>query len=1074
MLCTTQGEVSVARGIRASPWLLGTTARRVRSEWRLLVSVAAVATLACTLVTSLGLLVTATEQGGVRGALEGIQSSDSSIDVRVYFPTGELAQLRANMDEGVANVMGESGTATAVGVVASDFIDTPQFGEFAIAYVGEFDEVEQHASLVEGSWGDASARTVAIPAAAARDVGLVVGSEIALAESTVTVSGVFEPTDPDERFWTLDPLNGQGSVPGFINAKVSMYQPFDAIGPLVAATGGMDAAQIPAYFADVSYTPSFESATVDDLAPLIERLQDADITIALNLGNAGARLFVSTSADEAVSAVVSGLVVTRSTVIVVSLLLLVLSIAAMAQTARLFTESRAGERALMRSRGAGQGHILGLATVEALAIGVVTFVASPLLALLVYRAFAAQPVMVSAGMPAEADLTPLSLLTAGLVAAMLVVVLLIPLVRAGRAGVLSRSTRQRRGAGLIRGGLDLGLAVLAGVTFWQLLSYRSVVDGSASLAIDPVLVVGPALVLLAGSLLAVRLVGPASRLVEGLGSRSRSAVVALAAWDLGRRSQRATAAVLLLALALAVGSFSLSFLSTWRQSQVDQAALAVGAPARTTDPAEGFAALRSTGRLSGRSGIIGDDSGGEAVQVLGISAGARELLREGRVGEEGGDRIADLLTERPTTTTGIDLPAGAETVSLTVQVDELVGVEAALRAIVEDADGDLSTFVLGDVAADGTPTELVAEVPEGSARIVGLQFQFAAPGTGSDGGTNLETFVIIQVSGFAADGVALEVPASGWNGVAADRFVRDPSADEVPDGAQLGLGVIVPEGVSERPVGYTIVGWTPVSAVPIVVSTELSDRLYLSGGAALDLGLLGQVVPATLDGAVDLVPGAATAAELEAARSGLSAATTRTGTVIADGNLLARALLQVGSTADMANEWWLDAEPENLEDAVSAAQIGERLQAAPLRVATQVALWLAILAGAVLAAVGFGVHTASTQHARRIELAQLRAIGLPRSGVLRLVAIESLMLCVLGTVFGVAIGLLLATLVGPLVAVSPNGQPPVPAVIVIVPWAQIGLLCLEVVAVLAAIVLMVARVQRTTQPADLLREGGGE
>ena len=1065
----------MARGVRASPWLLGTVARRLRSEWRLLVSVAAVATLACTLITSLGLLVTATEQGGVRGALAGIQPSQSVIDVRVYYPNGSLAQLRTNMDTGVAHVLDDAGTAEGIGVAASDFIPIEELGESVIAYVGENDGIEQNATLTSGTWGDAAAKTVAVPATAASHFGLSLGSELAVGDAVVTVAGVFEPNDPDERFWDLDPLGGKGSIPGYINPRASAYQQFDAFGPIIAAPAGMDAAGIPAYFADVSYAPTFTSAAVDDLEPLIERLEDADLTVAVSLGNAGARLYVLTDVAEAVSAVVAGLVVTRSTVVVVSLLLLVLAVAAMAQTARLFTEARTGERQLMRARGAGDGHLLALAAVEAVAIGLVTAVASPLLALLVYRAFAAQPAMVSAGMPATAGLNPQSAITAAAVAAVLVVVLLIPTVRAQRGGGLTRSTRQRRGAGLIRGGLDIGLAVRAAVAFWQLQSYKSVVDDTASLSIDPVLVAGPALLLLAGSLLATRLVAPAARLVERIGARSRSAVVALASWDLGRRYQRATSAVLLLALALAVGSFSLSFLATWKQSQLDQASLAVGAPVRSGEEVgSNNAVLRTSGRLSPNAGMGQEDMSGQPVQVLGLTEGARELLGRGRVGEEGGERVRSLLSNSAGSTMGADIPSGAKTLSLDVTIDEIEGLRSSVLAVIESNTGGLSMVSLGSVAVDGTTAQVSGELAPNSARLVGLQFGFTAPGTGSEGGTSVETFVEILVSGISADSTALDVPTDGWFSIAADGSGKDPILDGVPAGSQFRVGVVVPGAVAEQPISYSVVGWRPVASVPIVVPTEFAERLYITSGTPMSLGTLGVQIPVTVDGAVDLIPGAASAAELRASSSGLSASSARAGTVVLDGELLARALIGAGVTEPLANEWWLESDPGGLKDSVSAAGVGEGLQAAPLRVATQVALWLAIIAGAVLAAVGFGVHTASTQRARRIELAQLRAIGLPRSGVLRLVAVESLMLSVLGTVFGVAIGLLLASLVGPLVAVSPSGEPPVPAVIVIVPWTSIGLLCLEVVAVLALIVLVVARVQRTTQPADLLREGGGE
>ena len=139
--------------------------------------------------------------------------------------------------------------------------------------------------------------------------------------------------------------------------------------------------------------------------------------------------------------------------------------------------------------------------------------------------------------------------------------------------------------------------------------------------------------------------------------------------------------------------------------------------------------------------------------------------------------------------------------------------------------------------------------------------------------------------------------------------------------------------------------------------------------------------------------------------------------------------------------------------------------------ATQAALWVSIAAGALLAAVGFALHSAATLRARRIELAQLRAVGLTRRGLVALIGAESLLLCVLGIVFGVSIGLLLASLVGPLVAVSPDGSEPVPAIVIDVPVASIGLLAVGMAAVLAIVVLVVAQVQKSTKPADLLRGG---
>jgi ABC-type antimicrobial peptide transport system permease subunit len=188
----------------------------------------------------------------------------------------------------------------------------------------------------------------------------------------------------------------------------------------------------------------------------------------------------------------------------------------------------------------------------------------------------------------------------------------------------------------------------------------------------------------------------------------------------------------------------------------------------------------------------------------------------------------------------------------------------------------------------------------------------------------------------------------------------------------------------------------------------------------------------------------------------------------------------------MVDEWWVDV-PSGQARAYLAAHpsthgvpaaksrdiLAQQMQQNPLRVATQAALWLAILAAALLAAVGFAVHTAAAMRSRRLEFAELRAIGLSRGKLIGLIAVESLLLAVLGIVFGMGVGALLSWLVAPLVAVSPDGTPAVPSVIVDFPVGDIGLLVLGLVAVLACVVLLVARMQRVVQPADLLR-GAGE
>ena len=1116
---------------RSGAWLLATTARRSRAQWRLLLGVIAVAVLASVLVTTLSLLVSATEQGGVRGALSAVPGEQTRLGVRLIDPTVDIADARADIGAAVDDVFGAAATATSTGIALSTFqpvtaLDgAPPPGILpTFAYLGEYDRLVDNATLVTGAWpadaaSGATTVEVAIPSSAASALELGVGSTISVqaddADATAVVTGVFEPRDPAAPFWGLDRLAAAGYDPQFPDPFTSFFNPTVVLGPLVVGAGGLASAGVPVSFLDLVYAPDFSATTVDQVQPLLDRLRTADVDIPYAATGVAGSLFVETDAAASVSAVTAGLVVTRSTVVVVSLLLVMLAIAAMAQLARLFSDARAGERQLMRARGASRRNILALAAVEAVLVAAVAAAATPPLASLAYRLLAAQPPMVAAGMPADAGLPAATWAIAGGISLVFVLVLVAPVLRGdvSFAEGAQAAGRQRRSTGIARSGVDVAVVVLAGVAYWQLQSYRSPVREGDALAIDPVLVAGPAIVLVAAALVCVRLIPAASRLLERVGSGSRGATIALASWEIGRRSQRATAAVLLLSLTLAVGTFGISFLSTWKQSQVDQADFAVGAPVRvqaegpTADGAPaapgGEAAAPTIRRPLLIGGLGGDEfsASGNAASVLGLTEQSRGLLDRGRLGELGGSELAGSLSGGGGETTAADLPAGASGLSATVRVgdpaDPLPGVAVDLDAIVESDEGLVVLVPLGRVDADGADHDVLGEFATGAQtdppRFVGFQARFVSTIDDDaplpDGPTIAAADVLARdLSALVPDAAGdtdpavtpLDVPPSAeWFGSSSLREPKLPPTDEVPEGWQLRLGTIVQRDLRGSNLSYALVGWKPNVAVPTVVNGALADRLSLGTGDDLAARTGGIATTVHIVAVAPLVPGSVAAADLYGPTPALSGAAAPLAVV--DTTALAHSLVEAGGLGPFVDEWWVDvprgdagaylaALPDDAEG-VGAALLGERLQQSPLRVATQAALWVAIAASTLLAAVGFGVHSAAGLRSRRLELAQLRAIGYSRRGLVALIGAESLLMCVLGAVFGVTIGVLLALLVGPLVAVSPTGAPTVPSVVVEVPALGIALLLAEVVAVLAAVVTLVARTQRFTEPAHLLREG---
>ena len=1099
------------------PWRARLVLRRARVQWQLVLVVTAIAVLACTLISSLGLLVAATELGAVRGALTAASERETELRFELTRPDPQLTSARESLESVAAEVFGDAAPVTTQSLLLSELYVLPRPGAVdPLFYLGELEGIESQTTLLTGAWPTRTGE-VAIPDVGAAVVGVVVGDTITIdgtyqqPDITVTITGIYSITDGSAPFWRSDLVDGAGvnpryPVPGSAGALVT-----DAIGPLVVPPGTIESEGILSLRLALRAVPDFSSTTVESLAPLQARLSEAPDVAPAAIGDIADSAKVATRLNGLIGSITSSMAVTRSTVVVVSLLLFVLAVAALSQAARLLTEARAAERHLMRARGASDRQVLGLATGEALFVAAVTVAASPWLARLVYLVVAQQPEMAAAGMSVDPGVPPLVWVVSAVIGALFWLVLVAPLLR--REGSFHEGeqgkARQRRFSGLQRSGVDVALLVLAGVAYWQLLSYQGPSSGSA-LGVDPVLVAGPALVLLAGAFLAVRLIPAASALTERLAARSSGAVVALAAWEIGRRAQRATAAILLITLALAVGTFSHSFLATWRQSQVDQSAFALGAPMRVTTespnavvPQSAEPVIRTVGLVAGEdfNPAFSNTPSGEAVAVLGLTADARAMLQRGRLGTEGGDVIAEALSETAATTTRIPLPDDTVGLTATVRItsaEPLSGIVARLRMLVENEAGHQSVIDMGVVPIDGDERSVRGDLPAGQnpngLSIVAFQAVITATNPMLDGATP-RTKAELLIRDLTSVGTPTESTPIGaypsqpidvdseqqWRATGyGDGSAEHPTAF-APDGWQLGLGFTVPLTLASQAVSFVEMGWPKVEEVPVVLTEQLAEALDAKPADRLTLIVDGFAVGLFVMDVTPAVPGGGSESTV-GSLGGLSA--DAASTIVVDEELLARAFFQAGVPESVVREWWIDLPAGESTNYIpylavqydtltpqSAELLAVQMQQDPLRVATQGALWLVIIGATALAVVGFAVHSTGSLRSRATEFAQLRAVGLSRRRLVGVIGIESLLLCLLGTVFGIALGLVLAYLVGPLVGVSGDGSPAVPSVAVQIPVGQIALLAAVLAVVLAGVVLVAARVQRVAEPASALRSG---
>ena len=140
-------------------------------------------------------------------------------------------------------------------------------------------------------------------------------------------------------------------------------------------------------------------------------------------------------------------------------------------------------------------------------------------------------------------------------------------------------------------------------------------------------------------------------------------------------------------------------------------------------------------------------------------------------------------------------------------------------------------------------------------------------------------------------------------------------------------------------------------------------------GDALSFDLSGTQISITVGGIVPIVPATTQLAQLTGA--GMTGAQNGAApAVVVDYTALQRALVEAGAPEPFIDEWWVDvpsgeaaaylaSHSTSAAGSRSSELLAAELEAGPLRIATQAALWLAVIAAALLASIGFAVHTAA-------------------------------------------------------------------------------------------------------------------
>src|SRR6185503_15663833 len=379
------------------------------------------------------------------------------------------------------------------------------------------------------------------------------------------------------------------------------------------------------------------------------------------------------------------LLVSRTGVLLLLVQLGVLAGYAIALTADLIVDHRRLDTALLRLRGASTRQVAVLALAESLLLAVPGIVLGPWLAALSLRALNVVGPLAGISLTIEPVVSPDAYVAAAAAAVACALLIIVPAISAARAFGAERGETRRPGTRTLgqRVGLDIALLAVTVVALWQLRLYGTPLTKTVrgAIGIDPLLVAAPAIGILAGSVVALRLVPLLAHVAERLTARGRDLVGSLGTRQLARRPLRYTRTALLIMLAISMGVFSVSYSSTWVGSQRDQADYQVGADARVTPHrapdglpewaehraiaavpgvADAVPVARDTARFTRSSG-----SG----QILALdAAGAGRVLGQTTAGDAV-DSVVGALAEARPAAAGVTLAGSPKRLRLTVTAD---------------------------------------------------------------------------------------------------------------------------------------------------------------------------------------------------------------------------------------------------------------------------------------------------------------------------------------------------------------------------------------------------------------------
>ncbi|MDP5310045.1 FtsX-like permease family protein [Streptomyces poriferorum] len=977
--------------------------------------------------------------------------------------------------------------------------------------------------LSKGAWpsaGQGDVIGVAVPEVAATQLKLLPGPRVlTLADRLggpavrIRVTGVYRPVDRNDPYWQLDELGGRGVH----------RDSFLTYGPMLTDAAAFGSGRITHGGVSWLATADFTTLGADRIDSLRTAAKNSQKLVAARPGLESG-VTTRTSLPDVLGSLERALLVSRATLLIISLQLVLLAAYTLLLVARLLSTERAGETQVLLARGASRGRLAALSALEALLLALPAAALAPLLAGPLTRLLAGQGLLARIGLRIDTGPTA-EVWLVGVVAALACAAAVVA--PALTAAVAARG-RGRTLPAPLRTGADIALVAVAAVAFWQL--DRSTSGGGAlsgdregELGIDPLLVVAPALALLAGTVLTLRLLPPTAKLAERRATAGRGLTVPLAGWQISRRPLRGAGPVLLLVLAVSMGMLAIGQGASWDRSQDDQADFRAGAPVRVLG--SGTSRFGQGGVYDGIPGVRAAVpaartglglSGGRQATVLALDTGlaGTELRLRDDLADTDPGKLLRSLSPKKTVPTGVLLPD--DTVRLVLDVT-LSSAEDGPHA----REGTTITLTFED--RFGVPYRLESDTlaPDGKPHPMTVDLAKAADApAGRPAGPLALTGVEFDEAGYPDRIAAKRLTIGGMRSVTADGATRGVTVPkDLAWGAKATASVEPDSSRNERGPAITAVGssprtpldvsyhtgrvvfedqWGPKRTVTVRVTAKrgepalpaalATDRFLESSGAktgsVIDIPMPQGPVKVKIVGALRGVP---TTGPGAGALEPAATPATDGGALLIDLRAVNRVLATRPDAAFPPTEWWLFTERGAARQVAAALrdraeidptqiqvrdEIAEDLHDDPLGAGPQSALLAVALVAAALAAVGFAVGAVGTLRERSAEFAVLRALGAPRRQLARLLAVEQSLLIGLGLLIGLALGAVLTRAVVPLIVLTGQATQPAPGVLVELPLGRVALLVAGVAA--APVFIVAALAMRRGDTAAAMRVQGGE